>query len=55
MISDKLKEEKPLNKFLEKVEKCKERCQTDEGKEHLGDLEFKLVDEFLQNKFHDFE
>lgn len=55
MISDKLREEKPLNEFLGKVEKCKERCQTNGGREHLNDLEFKLVDEFLQHKFHDFE
>lgn len=52
MIYDKLREEKPLNKFLEKVEKCKDRCQTNGGKGHL---EFKLVDEFLQHKFRNFE
>jgi len=55
MNTSKLKKEKPLNEFLENVEKCKGRCQTNGGRGHLNDLEFKLVDEFLQHKFCDFE
>lgn len=55
MKCKKLKEEKGLNEFLEKVKKCKERCQTNRGKGHLNNLGFKLVDEFLQHRFCDFE
>jgi hypothetical protein len=55
MNFDKLREETNLNEFLEKVEKCKKKCQTNKGIRRLDNLGFKLVDKFLQFKFSDFE
>jgi len=55
MFFDKLLEEKNLSEFLEKIERCRESCWTDEGIDCLDNLEYDIADRLDSvQKFFDY-